>query len=365
MKDRDFAAAFLARFAYPLASGGVVSVGMPLLQKGADRLLRAAPELHQTAVGQSLHKAQKQQLGEIGIVTEPRPLADDPHSLLLLSAIHDALFLFHPRGRTLSQSRRDGLLQQVRLQLIAAAESLPEPSLETAQAADFVPKLTARYSLLSGLWALRPKSGEPLPQPQASIEHDVLALPVDKAEKPLWHYLGLGSPLTQLLRPPPAPLLGPELVPWLQVARIARLFVTVQLRHGSTQALSRIGRSVEAALEANPDELDQGSLRTLIGLFALFHLRVATADGPPLAVTDQQPLRESLSLFAALASVDPALVFPPDIGTSGAIYEKVQRHRRLCQEVARPESLQRQKELCKKRCGPRTLTTNPHTMDNR
>ena len=53
MKDRDFAAAFLARFAYPVASGGVVSVGMPLLQKRRPTAPRC-PELHQTAVGRSL-----------------------------------------------------------------------------------------------------------------------------------------------------------------------------------------------------------------------------------------------------------------------------------------------------------------------
>lgn len=366
MKDLDWAAAFLARFAYPLASGGVVSIGMPLLQKGADRLIAAAPGLANTSVGQSLAKAQRQQLGELGIVDAPSPFSADPTSLWLLSALHDALFLFHPRGQTLSQGRREGLIQQVRGMLTTAAQALPEPSQESALEHDLVPKLTARYTLLAGLWTLRPKSGEPLPRPGASLETDILALSIDKEDQTLVHYLGMASPLTQLLRPPPAPLSIIELLPWLQVARLARLFVTVQLRHGSLLALSRVGRVVQDQLEAPRDAIPDEHLATLLGIFSLFHLRVALAQTLQAIPAVHEPLHDSLALFATLAKVVPELCFPRDLGTSGPVFDSVQRHLQLCQLASPPDKRQRLVALCSARFPrPATMTNNTQAMDNR
>lgn len=355
MKDLDFAVAFVSRFAYPLLSGGVLSVGMPLLQKGTDRLRRVAHGIDATPVAESLQKVRRQHLRELGIFAEPAVFALDPDSLLLLAALHDSLFLFHPRGRTLAPSRRAGLLQQIHKRLVLCAESLPAVSPQLAQNEDLLAILYGRYSLLCGLWALRPKSGEPLPTPTASIENDVLSVPTGTAEQPLFECLSQASPLTLLLRPPPAPLSMTKLIPWLRVARLSRLFVTTQLRHGHHSALSRIGKVATEALSPSgpsPASLTPADLLTLLSVFSLFHLRVAVAEDKALPTADSEPLRESMALFAILSTHFPCVTEPRDLGSSGPLFDTVLRYRRHCQQLSSADTQQRLFSLCAQHLRP-------------
>lgn len=353
MKDLDWAAAFLGRFAIPLSSGGMVSVGVPLLQKGAVRLLRAvATGLDGSTLGVELAKARQRHLRELGVVAEVPPLSVDRESLLLLAALHDALFLFHPRGRELSASRRAGLLQQIRRQLITAAEELPEPSLTVARDGSALSTLLGRYSLLAGLWTLRPATqpGSP-PSPPTALETEVLHAPLDGAQQPLLRYLGLACPLLLLLRPPPGPLLLGELLPWLQLGQVTRLFVTGQLRYGTAQALTRVGSALLHVLDEGrrPQSLVPAEqLKTLLGVYCLLHLRAAVSEGEPPAPSNpsDEPLRDALALYASLASQWPQLVTPRDVLDDAQLTDRVRRYQKRCAEQAGSERLRAMHTRC-------------------
>ena len=170
MKDLDWATAFLTRFALPLLTGGNVSVGVPLLQKGTERLLRAVDAgLDHSAQGQTLSRLRRQMLAELGTLRDEILLSSDRDAVRLLAALHDVLFLSHPYGKELSASRRAGLIQHIRRQLVVSSQSLPAPSLDSARDGALYEQLLGRYSLLAKLWRLKPAMG-----PSLTVEAEVL-----------------------------------------------------------------------------------------------------------------------------------------------------------------------------------------------
>ena len=342
MNDLDWASAFLGRFALPLVSGGQASVGVPLLQKGTERLLKAVTTgLDATTIGVALSKARQRQLAELGIISDTPLLATDRESIRLLCALHDALFLFHPRGRELATSRRAGLLQQVRRQLVTAAEALPEPDVAAARSGLALTMLLERHSLLAGLWPLRPAMTQrPVTGSPSTIETEVLAVPIDADERPLLRYLGMASPLLLLLRPPPGALQLIELLPWLQISQVARLFVTTQLRHGTALAISRISTAVSQVLDyarSGTEPLPSGHLLTLLTVHSLFHLRAAISEGTPPMGDDL--LRDALALYATVNQGWPSLAMPQDVRSDKQMAHQVVRYQQACIELAGSERL--------------------------
>lgn len=342
MKDLDWACGFLGRFALPLVSGGQVSVGVPLLQKGSERLLRAVSMgLDGTTLGTALSQARQRQLAELGVHIEVPPLATDRESVRLLSSLHDALFLFHPRGRELGESRRAGLLQQVRRQLVTAAETLPEPGADTARSGVALTMLLGRQSLLAGLWTLRPATAQrPVPGSSSTIESDVLAVPIDADARPLLRYLGMACPLLLLLRPPPGPLQLLELLPWLQLSQVARLFVNTQLRHGTALAVRRIGSALSQVLDgarSGTERLPGDELQTLLTVHSLIHLRAAITEGTPPPEDEQH--RDALALYATVSRVWPSLAMPQDVRSDERLAKQVLRYQQSCIELAGSERL--------------------------
>ncbi len=346
MKDLDWAAAFLGRFAIPLCSGGMVSLGVPLLQKGTERLLRAVPAgLDDTTLGVALSVARQRPLRELGIYVDKPLLATDPSALRLLSGLHDALFLIHPRGRELSPSRRAGLLQQVRKQLVTAAESLPELRQPGEQERSLWSLLLGRYSLLAGLWTLRPARTQADKAEPFSLEREVLEVALQGIQQPLVRYLGLACPLALLLRPPPGPLRLIELLPWLALPKVTRLFVTAQLRHGTAQALARLGEALLHIFDtARPSQESPTTqqLWLLLGVHSLLHLRTAISEGLPPVQPSQsdEPLSDSLALYAMVCRHWPWLATPPDVQTDQRLSQQLLRYQAACAELGGRERQQ-------------------------
>lgn len=344
MKDLDWATTLLVRFVLPLLTGGQAIVSVPLLGKGIDRLLRASDAgLDHSTQGQQLSEARRQVLAALGILTNSVELASDPDGLRIVATLHDTLFLQHPYGKTLSASRRAGLIQHIRRQLVIASESLPEPSPETARDGAIYQKLLLRYSLCAGLWNAKPKLGS-----SGSLEADVLPLVLDADDKPLARYLAHCCPLLLLLRPPPGLPLLIELIPWLQLPQVTRLFVSTQLRHGVTQALSRIGSSlllIAQQLAEHPDALSTNERKTLWTVLSLFHLRAALMDPQPTTPPDES-LRNALALYALIARTVPALALPADVGHDQRLSSRVLHYQQACSERAGMNRLSQMRERC-------------------
>ncbi len=332
MKDLDVATTLLTRFALPLLTGGPVFVGAPLLPKGVDRLLRAVDAgLDHSPQGQLLSVRRRQALAELGIVRDDLQLASDRDGLRILATMHDALFLQHPYGKTLSSSKRAGLIQHLRRQLVVASKSLPQPSLDAARDGALYQQLILRYSLCAGLWNAKPPLGV-----AGSLEADVLPLVLDANDKPLASYLAHSCPLLLLLRPPPGPLLLIELIPWLQLPQVTRLFVSTQLRHGTAQALGRLGSSllfIAQQLGEHPDVLPVELRKTLWTVLSLFHLRAALTDPQPSTPPDDS-LGNALGLYALLSRAAPRLAIPDDVRQDDRLCRRVLHYQQACSERA-------------------------------
>ena len=344
MKDLDWATAFLTRFALPLLTGGNVSVGVPLLQKGTERLLRAVDAgLDHSAQGQTLSRLRRQMLAELGTLRDEILLSSDRDAVRLLAALHDVLFLSHPYGKELSASRRAGLIQHIRRQLVVSSQSLPAPSLDSARDGALYEQLLGRYSLLAKLWRLKPAMG-----PSLTVEAEVLDLVLDSEAQPLAHYLARSCPLLLLLRPPPGPLLLLELVPWLQLSRVTRLFVNTQLRYGMAQALGRIGSSlltISQQLSEDPDALATKLRKTLWTVLSLFHLRAALTD-TQLSMPADETLRNALGLYALIGRRLPKLAIPNDVLSDARLKQRVLHHQQACGERAGLSRLSQLEERC-------------------
>jgi hypothetical protein len=282
-------------------------------------------------------------LAELGIVRDEILLSSDRDALRLLAALHDVLFLSHPYGKELSASRRAGLIQHIRRQLVLVSDSLPAPSLDTARDGSVCEQLLCRYSLMAKLWRLRPATSPSLP-----VEAELLDLVLDSDAQPLARYLARSCPLLLLLRPPPGPLLLLELVPWLQLSLVTRLFVTTQLRHGMAQALGRLGAAlltISQQLAEDPDALPTKLRKTLWTVLSLFHLRAALTDTQPSTPADE-PLRNALGLYALIGRTVPKLAIPDDVLRDDRLKQRVLHYQQTCSEHAGPSRLSQLETRC-------------------
>ena len=92
------AADFLGSFALPLVAGGEAVVGKPLSIPEVEEMARNLGHASEAIV--AIDEARDQVLAEL--VVRPPALVFDADELLLVAAIHNLLFLAHPRADTWS-----------------------------------------------------------------------------------------------------------------------------------------------------------------------------------------------------------------------------------------------------------------------
>lgn len=134
------AAEFLEEFALPLVAGGEAVVGRPLSVAEVEEMARQLPHASEPIV--AIDDARHQVLAEL--VVRPPALVFDADELLLVAAIHNLLFLSHPR--TDSWTVTDAAKRKV-LETAYAFASQPLPRTRM--------RVLARHGLLHNIFDLR------------------------------------------------------------------------------------------------------------------------------------------------------------------------------------------------------------------
>lgn len=131
---------FLARFCLPLVQGGEAAVGKPLSAADVDEMARQLP--HATEPLVAIDEARTEVLSEL--VVRPPALVFDVDELLLCAAIHNLLFLSHPRTEswTVTETGERRVLESA---YVFASQPLSRNRI----------RILARHGLLHNLFALR------------------------------------------------------------------------------------------------------------------------------------------------------------------------------------------------------------------
>lgn len=343
-------------------------VGAPLGPRGLLRL-RAAVDggLDGSEAGERLAAARKRRVDELLLRSEAPLLGDDPGALLLLSALHDLLFLLHPAAEGALVARRLGRVSAHAARLAGAA---------VASLSDGAARLCARHSLLHGLfglsrddvrvtfWAGRREFHGMTPPPR------LLAWPgLRRVQEERWRvicYLQLlgqeggraafsallaASPLSDLLSPK-------RLDPPLDLLRHAPLLSDLTLRraviaHYLGLGLAEVGGALGTALlrllgrvAAAPSMGARADLAVVLRFLCELQLCVALgpdSDAPPPA---DGALRDLGGVFCALHQRWPFLALPPDVAQDRALSERARSHAEALGRAVGPGRLDELIGLC-------------------
>lgn len=353
---------FLERFVRPLVAGGELHVGAPIpladVQRWEQELSDATVELV------SVDEAREHVLS--ALVVRPPAFVLDADELALAAALHDALFLVHPRAEVWTVGDR------TRRRIIDTAMSLASQPLSRERT-----RVLARHGLLHNIFHLRRsdttvswwtgrarflgqkpsrrltswKSVRRVREETAVVGFDELLATSDT--EPIVATLLRRTPLTQLLdnHPGAPPLHWEDAVFVLRDAELARAIGHALVPDASPREMvagpARLAAAFEQMLERAPDEADVRAVAAfLVHLTALFcigelHLREPGAKSPLLstvfaaeaASSRPRGLATLFALPAALAIVDPRLATPPGIAADRALTARWMVHRQQTQEV--------------------------------
>jgi len=358
---RRSVAEFLHGFVGPLVAGGDVHIGAPIdaddMQVFEEDLPHASVELVE------VDDARTQVLSEL--VVRPPALVLDSDELHLSAALHNVLFLVHPRADAWTVSARK------RRRVAEAGKQFASRPIYTDRT-----RVLARHGLLHNLFDLTRRDitvswwtgratfrGQRPPtrltrwrslrrvREETEIA-DYEALLANADVQPIVAALLRRSPLTQLVSAArPGPLVHWEdAVFILRDAELARAVVFFALAptepNAQVAAPARLTAAFEQMLERKPDPADVRAVAAfLVHLNGL--LAVAEAAGPrgsgrsPLLTAVLAPERAGqrprglAAFFAlpnALSRVDATLAVPPGVSEDTRVYRRWQSHRAQARE---------------------------------
>jgi hypothetical protein len=355
-------AQFLERFVVPLVRGGEIHVGKPI---SAGELVQFSQDLaHASEPLVAADEARTAAVAEL--VVRPPSFVLDEDDLHIAAALHNLLFLEHPRVD--SWMVPTGRLERVR---------------ETAQRFAARPRATDRYRLLArhGLlhnifditrtdlkirWWTGSASYYGQPPPARLTRWKSLRRVSEETSKARYSDL-LGDPdvepiVGELLRLTPLtdllsqPREGPPLdwdgaVVVLRDAELARAVAYHALRDASTEASlsapARYAGAFERYLERNPPAEDVRAVASFLvhlnALIAVAESRDRDPDAPsPLLTSLLAPERAArrprglgtfFALPDALRKVDPVLAMPPGILEDDRFARRWKRHRKQVRDA--------------------------------
>lgn len=352
---------FLDRFVHPLVAGGDLHVGAPLgeaeLQQFADDLPHASEALV------AVDEARAEVLAEL--VVRPPALVLDVDELALAAAVHDVLFLVHPRvdswivtggaikrvidtaqafaARPLSTNRRKVLARHALLHNVFDI-TRPDVTVSwwTGSATYFGQRPPHRLTSWKSVRRVREETS------LASFE-ELLATP---ESAPVIGTLLRRSPLTLLLTThPAAPALHWEdAVFVLRDPELARAVAYSSLRGVEPKTIvsapARFAAAFEQMLERNPAPADVRAVAAFLVhlnvLLAMAEVRerdpsarsalLGSVLSPERAGQRQRGLATFFALPNALARVDPRVAAPPGLAAERALARRWKRHRRQVEE---------------------------------
>ncbi len=361
---------FFSDFLLPLVAGGTVHVGAPLGSAGLARLRETKPPAQ--VVG-GLLAARAAAAAEL--LLDPIPPSLDLEALRLAVAVHDLLFLFHPRAASISEKRLGEVAAWA-----ASLAALP-PSVDPDV-------LVARHTVLHRLHDLgrtdvrvsfwvgrREFHGEEPPRRltawksvrRVREERWRVSCFAEAASHPLGgnvaHALLDGSPLTDLLHPV-------RLEPRLDLVRRRDLLAVPSLCRAVAYAwldegIDRVGGALAAATLGALDGTAPAAARLICALLAHLHLCAllgvpVTVEGGrmrlALAAGADQSLRDFYGLFAALHRTTPDLCAPPDVRRDPRLMKRVDEHAAACLVACGPTRVAELATLVARAGGPIALS---------
>jgi hypothetical protein len=352
---------FLDRFVHPLVAGGDLHVSAPI---AADELQQLTDDLpHASEALVQVDEARTEVLAEL--VVRPPSLVLDADELALAAAVHNLLFLAHPRAeswvvtggaldkvtraaqtfaaRPLSINRRKVLARHALLHnVFDITRSDVTLSWWTGSATYFGQRPPSRLMAWRSVRRVREETS------LASFE-DLLATP---EAVPVVGTLLRRSPLTQLLTThPAAPALHWEdAVFVLRDAELARAIAYAALRGVEPRTIviapARFAAAFEQMLERNPAPADVRAVAAFLvhlnALLAMAEIRerdpsarsalLGSVLAPDRAGQRPRGLATFFALPNALARVDPRVAAPPGLSAERALARRWKRHRRQVEE---------------------------------
>jgi hypothetical protein len=347
---------FLAEFVVPLVRGGELVVGVPI---DADDLRLFEDDLpHASEALVAVDEARTDVLAEL--VVRPPSLVLDVDELRLAAAVHNMLFLAHPRADSWAVSR--GRARKV----AETAEAFASQPLSQDRS-----RVLARHALLHNLFDLTRRDTEvswwtgsarflgqkpptrltrwsSVRRVRTRVDvagyHELLATP---EASPIVGTLLRRSPLTLVLGAPDEapPIKWEDAVFLLRDAELARAIAYAALAPTEPDELiaapARYAAGFEQMLERNPADADVRAVAALLvhlgALLAMAETRQRDLDAPsPLLTGVLAPERagqrkRGLSTFFAvpnaLARVDPRLAEPPGLRDEPRLARRWDCHR--------------------------------------
>lgn len=352
---------FLDRFVHPLVAGGDLHVGAPI---AADELQQLTDDLpHASEALVQVDEARTEVLAEL--VVRPPALVLDADEVALAAAVHNLLFLAHPRAeswvvtggaldkvikaaqvfaaRPLSTNRRKVLARHALLHNVFDI-TRPDVTISwwTGSATYFGQRPPSRLMAWRSVRRVREETS------LASFE-DLLAT---SESVPVVGTLLRRSPLTQLLTThPAAPALHWEdAVFVLRDAELARAVAYAALRGVEPRTIvaapARFAAAFEQMLERNPAPADVRAVAAFLVhlnvLLALAEIRerdpsarsalLGSVLAPERAGQRPRGLATFFALPNALGRVDPRIAAPPGLSAERALARRWKRHRRQVEE---------------------------------
>jgi len=346
----------LSRFVLPLVRGGELVVGRPISMEELGALEAQIP--HATREVVEVDDARADVIADL--VVSPPALVFEADELSLAAALHNLLFLVHPRADTWAVS------SSARRRVLETAQEMAARPLSQSRW-----RVLARHSLLHNLFDLtrvdtklswwtgsatflgqKPparlrawKGVRRVREEQTVASYDELLGHGEVA--PVVAALLRRSPLTQLLsmhRDGP-PLHWEEAVFLLRDPELARAIAYAAVRGAEPRqvvaAPARLAAAFEQMLERSPAEADVRAVAAfLVHLAALLVLPelserdpgarsalLSAVLSPERAGQRQRGLATFFALPGALALVDPRLSEPPGLAEDAALAERWRRHR--------------------------------------
>jgi hypothetical protein len=355
-------AAFLGEFVVPLVRGGGMHVGRPLSPEDLQRYEEELPHVSDHAL--EVDDARAEILAEVSVAPPPLVLGRD--ELSLAAAVHNLLFLAHPRAESLgvTSTRTKKVVDSAR-----AYASRPKSRDRR--------RVLARHALLHNLFQVRRidvtltwwtghatfrgqeppsrlaawKSLRRVREERSVASFDELLGTVEAS--PVVAAILRRSPLTHLLtRAKSAPPLHWEDAAFLlRDAELARALAYEALKPAEPRALvaapSRYASAFEQMLERSPEEADVRAVAAfLVHLNALLAFgehreRDESVKSPLLSAVlaperaGQRPrgLAVFFALPGALAEVDPRLSEPPGMSSDRRLAARWLRYREQVAEA--------------------------------
>jgi hypothetical protein len=354
------AADFLEGFALPLVAGGEAAVGKPLSVAEVEEMARQLPHASEAIV--AIDEARDQVLAEL--VVRPPALVFDTDELLLVAAVHNLLFLAHPRADTWSVTDA-GKRKILETAYAFASQPLPRSRIRVLARHGLLHNLfdLKRYDIRLSWWTGSAEYFGQKPPTRLLAWRSLRRVREEVSVAEFSELLGepqvapvllailRRSPLTQLIT---VAADGPRLH-WedaafiLRDAELARA-VTYNAIAGSTPAEkvaapARLAAAFEQMLERAPSEADVRAVTAfLIYLCAMFALAEIEATPRGAKPPRKSPLLSAVlaadragnrprglatlfALPAAVARVEPDICEPPGLRDEPALAEYWDRFR--------------------------------------